>query len=398
MRRTRFAISLLVVALLLMAVPWQAGAQSLRYYPETGFTVTNSSQHRFLSEFDRLGGVNAFGYPISNPFESEGFVYQAFQRAVLQWRPEVGQAYLANTMDWLSDYGRDSYLWSLGIPLPAQDSGGSWQRVVAERESWLIEPAIAAAYRAGGGYNRYGLPASLPEQSGPYVVQRFQRYAFQLWVEDVPGMPARGSVVGTLAGALVAEAGIIPAWALVPGEPGSTTPPPPSYQWSYRGSGSQELRNIATPGYWSVVHLTHWGHSRFAVEVHAGTDRQYLVNEFGSYSGSRPWVGDDPVTFHIEADGEWTLRFEAIEPGGQPAFAGRGDSVSKMFDPPSTEFWQFRHDGESNFIVIAHCYGEDWNLVENSIGWMSTTDVVGLAEGPCFWEVIADGNWSLTPL
>ncbi len=83
---------------------------------------------------------------------------------------------MANVMDWLSDSGKDPYLWSLGIPPPMRDSGGSWQQVVAERESWLTVAPIAQAYRAGGGYARYGLPMSTPVRAGPYIVQHFQRY------------------------------------------------------------------------------------------------------------------------------------------------------------------------------------------------------------------------------
>ncbi len=36
----------------------------------------------------------------------------------------------------------------------------------------------------------YGLPMSRPERFGPFISQRFQRVAFQLWVEEVPGSPA----------------------------------------------------------------------------------------------------------------------------------------------------------------------------------------------------------------
>ncbi|MHB1132298.1 MAG: hypothetical protein ACYC4L_07890 [Chloroflexota bacterium] len=217
----RVLISLLlalVVTLSSLAVPGAVAAQTTsQTFPQTNFAVADIGDTRFLSEFRRFGGVDALGYPISNPFVTDGFTYQMFQRGALQWRPEAGQAVLANVMDWLSDAARDPYLATLGIPAPLPDAGGAWQQVVAERESWLTEPAIAAAYRQGGGYNRFGLPASRPERSGPFVVQRFQRYAFQLWVEGVPGMPAAGSVVGVLAGDLFKQAGLLPATASTPG-------------------------------------------------------------------------------------------------------------------------------------------------------------------------------------
>ncbi len=209
----------LLLALLLAAAGLASGTNPVgaavdsRQYQQTGFSVADAGGLNFLTEFDCFGGVEALGYPISNPFVADGFTYQAFQRGLLQWRPEINAAMLANTLDWLGDAGKNPYLASLGIPAPLSDSGGEWTKVVAERESWLSEPAIERAYRNGGGYERFGLPASKPERAGPFVVQRFQRYAFQLWVEAVPGMPAMGSVVGILAGDLANDAGLIPASA-----------------------------------------------------------------------------------------------------------------------------------------------------------------------------------------
>jgi hypothetical protein len=56
----------------------------------------------------------------------------------------------------------------------------------------------------------YGLPASEPVKAGPFIVQRFQRISLQLWVEDVPGMPQKGSVVGILGGDYLKQAGLVP--------------------------------------------------------------------------------------------------------------------------------------------------------------------------------------------
>ena len=51
---------------------------------------------------------------------------------------------------------------------------------------------------------------SRPERFGPFISQRFQRVAFQLWVEKIAGSPAPGTVIGVLAGDL-----------LKPGRPGA---------------------------------------------------------------------------------------------------------------------------------------------------------------------------------
>src|SRR5947199_5226237 len=84
-----------------------------------GFRVTDEGGIGFWSEFQRLGGVNALGYPASKRFQLDGFVVQATQKVILQWRPEVGQAYFVNVFDKLHDSGKDSALQSQ-FNIPAQ--------------------------------------------------------------------------------------------------------------------------------------------------------------------------------------------------------------------------------------------------------------------------------------
>jgi hypothetical protein len=208
-----------------------------RFYTQTakdgqGYAVVDSGTTRWWSEFTRLGGVEALGYPISRPFRAaDGFEYQAFQRAVLQWRPESNGAVLANVLDWLSDTGRDDWAAERGVPKAIRDDGsnGDYAKAVDIRLGWLTEPAIDRRFRESpvpgarwtveDAIARYGLPASRPEKIGPFIVQRFQRVAFQYWIEDAPGAPPRGSVVPILAGDLLAEAGLIPAAARQPEPP-----------------------------------------------------------------------------------------------------------------------------------------------------------------------------------
>jgi len=58
-----------------------------RYFPETGHTVI----YAFLSFFDNNGGAEVFGYPISEygPENGKGRIVQYFQRARLEWYPEL---------------------------------------------------------------------------------------------------------------------------------------------------------------------------------------------------------------------------------------------------------------------------------------------------------------------
>src|SRR5579884_3750904 len=177
----------------------------------------------FDDAFQWFGGVNALGYPSTQRFVQGGLIYQATQGAVLQWRPDYGHAVLANTFEWFTDAGKDDYLLSVdGIPKPIRDdgSGGDWQKARQIRLSWLTDDAIRQKFLSAGSVDRaidlYGLPMSKPERHGPFITQRFQRIAFQHWVESVPGMPPPGSVVRVLGGDILKQVGMIPGSATQP--------------------------------------------------------------------------------------------------------------------------------------------------------------------------------------
>ena len=196
------------------------------------YEVTNDRGILFADEFDRLGGAQTLGYPASYRFRlDDGFVYQVTQGALLQWRPEVQRAWLANTFEMLEHAGLDQWLLNTkGIPLPIvdDDSDGDWERAKEIRLAWLTNDKIKAHFLANPNPSEitswsedraielYGLPMSYPEKHGPFITQRFQRVAFQLWVEEVAGMPEVGTVVRVLGGDLLKEACLIPSHALSP--------------------------------------------------------------------------------------------------------------------------------------------------------------------------------------
>jgi len=184
---------------------------------------------RLWSDYLGFGGFDTLGPPIGKQFEGRGgFYYQAYQRGVLQWRPDQQRAIPANTFDWLNEAGLDEALAAKGIPnaITSDGSHGDWLKARETRLGWLTNPEIKARFLANPNpsvyktwnvdksIELYGLPSSRPERFGPFITQRFQRIALQLWVSDVPQMPAKGSVVGILGGELLKEYGIIPADAL----------------------------------------------------------------------------------------------------------------------------------------------------------------------------------------
>lgn len=198
-----------------------------------GFGVRDIAGVKFWTEYQRFGGPDTLGFPISRPFWGPGgFLYQAFQRGLLQWHPRAGEAVLANNIEIIEWHDRTHDLWlfhSHFIPYPRQPRRGIFGDEVTERLSWLTNPELKRAFlsdpRTGEEWSLeeamgyYGLPQSEPQRFGPFVVQRFQRIPLQLWVQPVAGMPSPGSVVGVLSGELVKDCGAIPMDATFPEPP-----------------------------------------------------------------------------------------------------------------------------------------------------------------------------------
>jgi len=187
-----------------------------------------------------------------------------------------------------------------------------------------------------------------------------------------------------------------PAPAAAPPAPAAPSGPPRGAPITLTGRGQTATEAVTLPAPVSVATFTHDGSRNFIVTAYTTGRPSLLVNEIGRYRGQRPLSGNAPVTLDIDADGPWTVRIEPIGTDGTPAFNGTGDAVSALFTPPTTGPWEIAHSGTSNFIVSLHCAGGS-RLVQNEIGRVQASAVVQFTRGPCFWEVEADGAWSLKP-
>jgi hypothetical protein len=178
--------------------------------------------------------------------------------------------------------------------------------------------------------------------------------------------------------------------------------PLPGRGVAIEGSGSARtieiLPDAAGPGL-GVLMLTasHNGQSTFVVSAVQGNQAEVATRAIGQYRGRRPLVVHSPVAFEVLADGDWELSLQPMPRGGQPAFNGTGDDVSPYFDPPPPATWNIAHSGEAGFVVYAHCLGGGSVLVADHTGAVKDARQIEFARGPCFWEVRADGAWSLTP-
>lgn len=210
-----------------------------------GYAITDTKADgvRFWSEFRRLGGVDRLGYPSSQRFLWQGFVCQATQKAVLQWRPELGQAYFVNVFDDLGAAGKNNWLSTVRStppPLSADfDGGRPWSQVVAGRLALLdARPRLAARYRtASDPLGLYGLPTSGVVDQGTHFAVRLQRAVLQEWKVETPWAHV-GEVTVANGGDVGKEAGIFPASALSPVLPPAGTWRPAASEFSLTGTTS----------------------------------------------------------------------------------------------------------------------------------------------------------------
>ncbi|MPZ13637.1 MAG: hypothetical protein GEU73_04315 [Chloroflexi bacterium] len=180
-------------------------------------------------------------------------------------------------------------------------------------------------------------------------------------------------------------------------EPTETPEPTPTPEpVTVSGHGQTATNLVEPPAALSTARITHTGLRNFIVRTFRGDQQVVLVNTIGHYAGERPIAGDEELVFDVQADGPWTIEINPIASGGSPTFDGKGDAVSSYFTPTGTGPWEISHTGNQNFAVYLHCAGGS-TLIQNEIGPVDGSRVVQFGEAPCFWEVLADGEWQLEP-
>ncbi len=231
--------------------------------PFRGYTVVDDGEAAFWTGFRRFGALDVLGYPVSRRYrypDANGDLYQAFQRGVLKWRPDLGEAELANIFDQFTEQGLDDQLEIVGIPRPRPRTDLEFADDAERRMSWLSEPRFLARYffdpvyqapfpAQEAAWDFFGLPQSFAERpvyfrekangkyGAPlylwYVAQRFQKGGLQLFLDNlpldptiVPGDGRQGCLSMTAVGRLARRLGagkIIPSVATMP-EPTENPP------------------------------------------------------------------------------------------------------------------------------------------------------------------------------
>lgn len=195
---SRLSLLMLGVGLLVgLAASTARAQQQPHYFPETGYGVENAAIWRYVAD---RGGMDTFGYPVSNSFLFRGLTVQIFQRHVLQVVGNTVRPVNLLDPDWLpiTRVG--------GLTLPAHDPsvavqapppstpnyGAAVEQYLQQAvpDQWEGAPLYFHNYYlssapGGGGAMRaltalevWGFPTSRPARdpnNHNFIYQRFQR-------------------------------------------------------------------------------------------------------------------------------------------------------------------------------------------------------------------------------
>jgi lipoprotein-anchoring transpeptidase ErfK/SrfK len=315
--------------------------------PGTGYIVSDTDGVQLWRDYQALGGAGLLGYPVSSRYQADGRLHQAFQAALLQWNPDAGAAEVAPVLAAATAGDLDDALAPYGVPPADAVLRAGGDPGFETREGWLTQPTLRDAYVALGGADRtglLGLPMSAPVRQGAALVQRFERGALQLWLEEVPDEPEAPDVSppGTVGlvplGEALRSAGLLPAAAVSP--QAAPAPPPASDQPTEPGTeggttpAAQAAGAPSAPGGGRAVVVSRGRQWLYAYDSGAlvynspvTTGRPELPTPLGQFSvlsrhspftfispwpaGSPYWYPPSPVTFALRITGNGVFLHDA---------------------------------------------------------------------------------------
>ncbi|MGN6757457.1 MAG: hypothetical protein ACTHMJ_13830 [Thermomicrobiales bacterium] len=139
---------------------------TFHYFPETGHTLANG----MLAFWQGHGGLQRFGYPLSEEFTSGPLVLQIFERARLEYHPDSGLVTIARTGAEVMESQRAD--WPFWATSPYSSDPG---RVYLPPTGHALTAHAAAAWLQYGGVALLGYPLSEEFVENGLVVQVFER-------------------------------------------------------------------------------------------------------------------------------------------------------------------------------------------------------------------------------
>lgn len=169
---------------------------SYRFFPPTGHSVSGL----FLAFFDRYGGIDVFGYPLTEALEEDGRLVQYFQRHRMEYWPE-------NPANWqvqLTLLG-DLLLGPAdpGLPRPADPAA-----LYFPETGHSVQGPFRQFFLRHGGTIIFGYPTSEAYQEGEITVQRFQRARLEHRPQNPPAYQVEPGLLGVVALARRGQAAI----------------------------------------------------------------------------------------------------------------------------------------------------------------------------------------------
>jgi len=228
---------LLAGALLLQPIAPADAAEPALYFSETGHSVSGE----FLWTYQKLGGLDRFGYPRTEAFVENGRLVQYFQRAVMEQFPEhAGTPYevqlrlLGDLLTWGQRAGPE---WQ---PLERAAAPADARYFPETRHS--VRGSFLAYFDRAGGLYSFGYPISEPFDQDGLWVQYFQRARFEFH----PGNPPAYRVqLGLLGDELIAQ-----AWPPDDERLAATRMAPREVEWS---TGRITLAGSSGPGRYNAA-------------------------------------------------------------------------------------------------------------------------------------------------
>lgn len=141
-----------------------------RFFAETGYSV----QGEFLYFFEKYGGVDSLGYPLTEEIMAGGWRVQYFEKGRLEYHPENEPAYRV-TVGWLGDLLNRRRPPVPPSAIPRRDNVGYRYY---QQTGHTLSGDFLHYFDTHGGSVRFGLPISEPYLLKGRLTQDFQSARF----------------------------------------------------------------------------------------------------------------------------------------------------------------------------------------------------------------------------
>lgn len=136
------------------------------YFPETGHSLS----HGFLSYWLTHGGVEQFGYPLTEEFQQGGTTVQYFERALLEYHPASGDQPERIVIGLLGRIATEGRYFINVWYFPTNE-----ERIYFPETGHSLMHGFLNYWRNNGGIERFGYPISEEMDENGKTVQYFER-------------------------------------------------------------------------------------------------------------------------------------------------------------------------------------------------------------------------------